>query len=349
VKVKHIALAVAVALGAGAVMLPSPIDAVSEARTAAEPMVGVHQPNDRLQAVQPLALPAGASGPEDIELAADGCTYTGVSNGDLLRHCGGHWELLANTGGRPLGLSSDTSGAIYIADGVRGLLKWADGELTVLARSYRDALLGVVDDVDVSADGTLFFSDASQRWPLDDYVYDVLEGQASGRLFALTPDGDLTLLADDLAFANGVAVSADQSFVLVNETGRSRITRVWLTGEKAGQKDIFADGLPAIPDGVSAAPDGTFWVAMVNPRSAVLDGLAEWPWLREQVAKLPASMLPLPPRYGMIVQYDATGEALQSLQDRAAVMVWEVTSVQPANGSLYLGTLHGTQIFQLPL
>jgi hypothetical protein len=49
------------------------------------------------------------------------------------------------------------------------------------------------------------------------------------------------------------------------------------------------------------------------------------------------------------VQFDKDGNALQSLHDRAAVMVGEVTSVQPfkteQQEGLYLGTLHGKSIF----
>jgi sugar lactone lactonase YvrE len=231
----------------------------------------------------------------------------------------------------------------------KGLLRWFEGELTVLADSYKSERLKVVDDVDVANDGTVYFSDASMRWTLDDYLYDVLEGRGTGRLFAYSPQGELTVIAEGLGFANGVAVSADQTFVLVNETTRSQITRVWVSGPKAGTVDIFAEGLPGIPDGVARSDDGTFWVAMYNKRAAVIDDLAGLPWVREQVAKLPESLMPIPAPYGFIVQFDKDGNALQSLHDRAAVMVGEVTSVQPfkteQQEGLYLGTLHGKSIF----
>lgn len=328
---------------------PSPIDAVAEVRVPGVPLEGPYAANDYLQSVTPTPLPLGAEGPEDIEVGKDGCLYTGVADGRLLRRCpnGGDWETLVNTGGRPLGLASAPDGALIIADGSKGLLSWANGELSVLVDSYQGERFKIVDDVDVAADGTIYFSDASARWTLDNYLYDVLEGRGTGRLLALSPDGKLTVMADGLGFANGVAVSADQSFVLVSETTRSRITRVWISGTKAGTVDVFADGLPGIPDGVSAAPDGTFWVAMYNKRAAAIDDLADFPWVREQVAKLPAALMPIPAAYGFIVQYDRHGEPLQSMHDRAAVMVSEVTSVQPTESGLYLGTLHGRSVFLL--
>jgi sugar lactone lactonase YvrE len=350
-------LLIASAMSATVFLLwPSPIDAIAEVRVPGVPLTGPYAANDYLQSVTPTPLPQRAEGPEDIEVGKDGCLYTGVADGNLLRRCpnAGEWETLINTGGRPLGLASMDDGSLIIADGYKGLLRWFEGELTVLADSYNGERLKVVDDVDVAHDGTIYFSDASMRWTLDDYLYDVLEGRGTGRLFAYSPQGELTVIAEGLGFANGVAVSADQTFVLVNETTRSQITRVWIAGPKTGSVDIFAEGLPGIPDGVAASDDGTFWVAMYNKRAAAIDDLAGLPWVREQVAKLPESLMPIPAPYGFIVQFDDKGKALQSLHDRAAVMVGEVTSVQPFKTEqqeglyqqgLYIGTLHGKSIF----
>ena len=43
------------------------------------------------------------------------------------------------------------------------------------------------------------------------------------------------LLISGINFANGVAVSPDQQFVLVNETGSYRVIRYWISGAKQGQ------------------------------------------------------------------------------------------------------------------
>ena len=57
-----------------------------------------------------------------------------------------------------------------------------------------------------------------------------------------------TVLLRDLNFANGVAVSHDQTYVLVNETGSYRVTRYWIAGRKKGTSDIFLDALPGLND-----------------------------------------------------------------------------------------------------
>ena len=219
-------------------LLPSPIDSAATRPKTPQPLVGAFAPNDTLQSVQMTALPSDAHGGEDVALDSRGCRYTGVDDGRILKLCAegdaaGQWQTLVNTGGRPLGLAMSANDELIIADGERGLLKWsATTELQVLADHYAGEALGVVDDVDIGNDGTIYFSDASTHWPLAQYLNDALEARPSGRLFALNPSGELILLADDLAFANGVAVSADQSFVLVNETYRYQITQVWLTGDR---------------------------------------------------------------------------------------------------------------------
>ena len=91
-------------------------------------------------------------------------------------------------------------------------------------------------------------------------------------LLALSPQAQKPrTLLEDLYFANGVAVSPDQSFVLVAETGKYRIRRVWLKEPKMGQEDIFIDNLPGFPDGISSIGRDNFWLALVTPRQALFD------------------------------------------------------------------------------
>lgn len=335
---------------AAALLAPSPIDSLAYQPSQPLALGGAFTANDALQVTQLTQLPNSSRGGEDVAVDALGCVYTGVENGDVLRKCPHvDWEVLANTGGRPLGLAFDAQQNLIIADGVKGLLQLTPAKkLTVLADSFQGQPLLVVDDVDIAADGTVYFSDASALFPLKDYILDGLNAQPSGRLFSYTPDsGELKLLADQLFFANGVAVAADQSFVLVNETFAYRTTRVWLSGDKAGQKDIFTSHLPGVPDGIAADTDGTFWMALYAPRSALVDKIHPLPFVKNQLAKLPKSLAPIPPAYGFVVQLDKDGKVLQSLHDQAAVAIGEITSVQPEKDGLYLGTLHGPAIGKL--
>lgn len=75
------------------------------------------------------------------------------------------------------------------------------------------------DAVDVAKDGMIYFTDASYKYSYNDFIWDVLEGKPHGRLLSYDPTTKETkVLVSDLYFANGVAVSPDQSFVIFCET-----------------------------------------------------------------------------------------------------------------------------------
>jgi len=95
------------------------------------------------------------------------------------------------------------------------------------------------------------------------------------------------VLLSNLHFANGVAVSPDQSFVLVVETGAYRVHRLWLDGPRRGESEIFIDNLPGFPDGISSNGKDKFWLALVSPRDKTLDLLLPHPFLRKIVLRLP--------------------------------------------------------------
>ena len=44
---------------------------------------------------------------------------------------------------------------------------------------------GLTDDVKVASDGMVYFTDASYKYPLEDFELDVLENRGNGRLFAI--------------------------------------------------------------------------------------------------------------------------------------------------------------------
>lgn len=70
-----------------------------------------------------------------------------------------------------------------------------------------------------SSDGTLYFSDASTKFEFHSWALDLLEMQPNGRLLKYDPSSNTTsLVLDGLAFANGVALSADQDYLVVCET-----------------------------------------------------------------------------------------------------------------------------------
>lgn len=334
------------------ILLPSPINATAWSPDPAPAMIGPFAPNQELDQVQRLGQ-GSLQGPEDVDVDTAGRVYAGLRDGRIVRlRADGTAETLANTGGRPLGLHWDAQGRLIICDAYKGLLQLEvnSGTLTTLLTAVDGIPLTFTDDLEIARDGMIYFSDASTKYDLAHYEYDLLEARPWGRLIRFDPaTGQATTLLKELYLANGIALSQDNRFVLVNETFRYRILRYWLSGPRAGQHDIFADNLPGFPDGISSSGRGTFWLALATARNRQADSLHPHPFLKNLAAKLPAFLRPEPAPFGMVLELDENGTPLRNLQDADGNHFSFITSAQERQGALYLGTLSGNRIGRLPL
>jgi sugar lactone lactonase YvrE len=282
------------------------------------------------------------SAPEDVVVDGAGRVVTGLDDGRLLRiDRDGRVEVVADTGGRPLGIELLGDGRLLVCDARRGLL--AVDPVTSAVEVLVDRVAGepmrFCNNAAVAADGTVYFSDSSRRFGIDHWRADLLEHSGTGRLLRRDPDGRVEVLLEGLQFANGVALAADESFVAVAETGAYRVTRLWLAGARAGRTDLLVDNLPGFPDNLSTGPGGLIWVALGSPRNPLLDRLLRLhPALRRVVWALPERLQPKPVRTLWVLAVDAAGAVVHDLQgpgDRYAM----VTGMREHDGRLYLGSL----------
>jgi len=340
---------------------------------------GVFAPNEALRSVRWLGEAMGP-GPEDVWVK-DGYAYTGLQDGRIVRvridgqtaagpapiqpvipgsapppggpaASGASVEKVAETQGRPLGLQHDPFGNIVVADAKRGLLAVTpQGKVVVVADRFENRPLKFVDDLDIAKDGTIYFTDASQRFGIDEYALDFLEGQATGRLFSFDPrSGALQMRMEGLAFANGVALGPDEEYVLVNETAAHKITRYWLKGAKAGTKDAFIENLPGYPDNLSFNGRDLFWVALAGPRNKALEDQAGSPFMRRVIFRLQSiGLMPAtaPEQYGCVVAINLQGQVVATLQDPGGRTIHTITSVNEKDGLLYFGGLQMDRIATL--
>ncbi|MCL7411868.1 MAG: SMP-30/gluconolactonase/LRE family protein [Methanosarcinaceae archaeon] len=264
---------------------------------------------------------------------------------------GSRYEVFADTKGAPLGLQFDAAGNLVVCDSYKGLLSVTpDGSITVLSTEQGGVPFRLTDDVDIAADGTIYFSDASFKFSAKEYMADLMEHRPNGRLLAYDPGSNSTrLVLDKLYFANGVAVSPDQSFVLVAETGKYQVKRYWLTGPKSGDSDIFIDNLPGFPDGISSNGKDTFWLALIQgPESRKdMDSVLPQPFIRKILMRLPESAN-APKNDGFVLGLDIEGNVIHNLQDPSGSYV-QITSVVEHDKMLYLGSLVEDAIGRLPV
>ena len=321
---------------------PVPISPGAWTPPAAPSLTDIYEQNSRLNGVQRLSLGDG-HGPEDVALDSLGRIYAGLDDGRIiqLQAEGTQPRVFADTKGRPLGLIFNPAGNLIVADAIKGLLSInPSGHIETLSTEADGRKYGCLNDLDVASDGTIYFTEASNKFPMSEFTSDLLEHQPNGRLLAFDPRTRQThTILNELYFANGVAISPDGSFLLVVETGVYRVRRVWLSGPKRGQTDVFIDNLPGFPDGISSNGKGKFWLALVTPRDAIFDKLLPHPFLRKIVFRLPKFLQPAPKRYSFVLGLDSTGHVVDNLQDGPPDCYAQIANAVERNGALYFGSI----------
>jgi sugar lactone lactonase YvrE len=323
--------------------------------------IGVLAKNHKLRKVVFIAK-GKVKGPEDIAFDKQGRIYTGSTfDGKVYRitpaTADGAKEVQVFAdpgGGMTLGLMFDQNENLIACNCPKGLLSLdKEGKVTTLVDRVGDQPVSWTDDLDIASDGKIYFSDASrppkQVRGYDSMFLDLLGGNAWGKLLVYDPISKETrTLLKDLYFANGVALSKDEDYVLVNETFRYRVHRFWLKGPKAGSDDIFADNLPGMPDGINRDSDGNYWVCLVAPRTAYMDYVQARPKLKKLFSHLPKFTWGRIERYGMVLKLDQSGAIVECLRDPSG-KVWSVTNAVPWKHFLFLGSLRSNAIARYDL
>src|SRR5215216_7730380 len=182
-------LIVVIAAGAYLLFAPVPITPAAWTPPAAPELTGQYAQNTKLASVQKLSLGDGHK-PEDVALDAEGKIYAGFEDGRImvLQPDGTQPRVFADTHGRPLGLIFDREGNLIVADAIKGLLSVNKaGEVKVLAEEADGTKFNCLNDLDVGADGTIYFTEASNKFPMSQFTNYLLEHQPNGRLLALDP------------------------------------------------------------------------------------------------------------------------------------------------------------------
>jgi sugar lactone lactonase YvrE len=285
-----------------------------------------------------------------VRFDRQGALLTGLADGSILRldPVTGARTVLGRTGGRPLGLEACADGSVLVCDHDRGLLRVApDRSVQVLVDEVAASPLTFASNVVEGPDGTIWFTVSTRRWDLEHYLGDIIEHSCTGMLVRRDVDGTVTVLLDDLKFANGLVLAPDSSHLLVAETGGYRVSRYWLTGPRAETVEPFADNLPGLPDNMSLGSDGLVWVSVAAPRNALLDKLLPLPGLwRVLLWNLPEAVRPKPTPLAWVMAFDLSGRLVHDLRTTDGSYGF-VTSVTEYNGTVVAGSLHETDVVVL--
>jgi hypothetical protein len=289
-----------------------------------------------------------ASSAEDVLVDEDGHVWTGTDDGSVFRIApDGSLTRVGNTGGRPLGLELLDAHRILVCDAEKGLLAMSrtTGVVQRLATEVDGTPILVCNNAAVADKGDIWFSDSSTVYPLSRWKSDFAEHTCTGRLLCRRADGRVEVQLTGLAFANGVALSADESFVCVAESGNRTVVRLWLQGPRAGTRDLLVGDLPGYPDNIALGTDGLVWVALASPYDPLLEVIryrVPRP-LRMVVSRVPSRLQPQPKQTVRVQAYDDQGALVHDI-DADATGYHMVTGVREHHGDVWLASLEESAV-----
>ncbi|KAL2631933.1 hypothetical protein R1flu_016619 [Riccia fluitans] len=248
--------------------------------------------------------------------------------------------------GRPLGIRFNKAGELFICDAYFGLLKVGPegGVAEVLSNEAEGQKFRFTNDLDIDDDGTIYFTDSSNRYPRSKFFFSLLEAEETGRFLKYDPiTKETTVLIKKLRFANGVTFSKDHSFLVISETRLGRLIRYWVKGPKAGTWEHFV-WLPGYPDNVRTTEEGDFWVALHCKRNLFDRFMNDFPAVKQAFLKLPLSPKVL---YSMFVgkphaaalKYSPEGKLLQVVEDKKGETASFLSEVEEHDGKLWMGSV----------
>jgi sugar lactone lactonase YvrE len=331
---------------------PVPVDPVGWVAPTDQGFISPYASNDLLRAASGIDI-GPHEGPEDATAGSDGRIYSTAASGVVLRYdAQGKVEVFAETGGRPLGIAADADGTLVVANAYLGLQRIApDGSVETILDALGDQDLVYANNLAIGTDGKIYFSESSTKFGAaangGSYaasLLDINEHGGHGRVIEFDPvSGNSRLVLEALNYANGVAISEDQTFLLVAETASYRILKHWLNGPRAGETQLLLDNLPAFPDNISRGMHGRFWVGLVAPRNALIDRFSDKPFVRKILQRFPARLRPSAVPHSQVIAINSDGEVLMNLHDAGARFP-ALTGAVETRDTVYLTTLFGQQL-----
>jgi gluconolactonase len=200
----------------------------------------------------------GLDRPEDVVVGKDGHVWAS----DHYSACAeimpdGTLRRVGKAGGAPNGINMDAEGSIIIAnfgifDQEPGPLQRLDvdtGEVEVICAEVEGRRLTSCNYPVIDSQGTIWctHSTFAEMWPR------ALDGRADGFVFKVTSKGHVTKVADELKFANGCCLDAEEKYLYVNQTSGGNVVRFEILPDGTlGSPEQYGPMLGIIP---TAPPD----------------------------------------------------------------------------------------------
>ncbi|MEZ2332802.1 SMP-30/gluconolactonase/LRE family protein [Mesorhizobium sp. RCC_202] len=155
-------------------------------------------------------------------------------------------------------------GRLLVVSGREGLLlrQETDGTLVTHA-DLRDLSKSPWNEIVVDGRGNIYVNGGGPEPAPGEHF-------GPGTIVLITPDGTVRQVAEDIAFANGMAVTPDNRTLIVAESHARRLTAFDI-GEDGSlsKRRVWADLVSDHPDGICVDAEGCVWYADVPNRCCV--------------------------------------------------------------------------------
>ncbi|GAB3833533.1 SMP-30/gluconolactonase/LRE family protein [Kribbella italica] len=191
--------------------------------------------------------------------------FSDIPNDRLLRwdEESGQVSVFRAPSGNVNGNTLDTHGRlISCSQGNRQVVRTEyDGSLTVLASHLGGSRLNSPNDVVVKRDGSIWFTDPPYGIT-SNYEGHRAEQEVGGcHVYRISPDGELTVVADDFVRPNGLAFSRDETQLYVVDTPEKHIRRFDVKDDGLTGGEVFAPCTAGRFDGIRLDAEGRVWAA----------------------------------------------------------------------------------------
>lgn len=194
----------------------------------------------------------GLDHPECCAFDRDGVLWAGGEAGQIYKISGdGKVQEVANVGTFCAGIAFSPDQVLHVCAPALGIVRIErNGKYSVFAdtcegRKVREANFPVFD-----LHGYLYATDSGE-W----------KGNI-GRLMRFAPDGQGLDIATGFGYANGLALSLDESQIFMVESDTDSIYRIALLdrGTRSGTIEVYAKGIGHLPDGLCLDAEGNLLV-----------------------------------------------------------------------------------------
>jgi hypothetical protein len=209
------------------------------------------------------------------------------------------------------------------------------------------------NDLDISEDGQRIYVSEPYDHPGAAMGHEAAFREAislarNGRLWMFDLERrSAQLVAQDFHFVDGVLLDAGseparggtgrEESIVISETPKFRLLRLFVGGPKAGTAEILQEGLPGMPDGLSRDERGRIYVALYRGRPRSAAWIHANPWIKPLLLRLPPAFFPISHETGYLVLDPSGAQPLYlSLHDGRRVS--SISKVNPGRAGIFLAS-----------